>query len=157
MKYNGKYVTDPFTEPQLFEYAHAFPFYFPPIRWSSFAVGQLSGSVQWIFLVLSVTGKSQAAGEGGGRGLESGQQGSTTVSESNLEDQRATSFNKECSSSMSHTPPVDSSSVECVALYAKARNIPPLLWHPQLKPDWLTGLPQTVCKSVHHISHPQNK
>lgn len=36
--------------------------------------------------------------------MESGQQGSTTVAESNLEDQRATSFNKEHSSSMSHTP-----------------------------------------------------
>lgn len=45
------------------------------------------------------------AGRGGvWGGLESGQQGSSAVAGSNLEDQRAMFFNKEGSSSMSHTP-----------------------------------------------------
>lgn len=54
-----------------------------------------------IFLVLFVTGKSEAAGGV----LESGLQGSTTVAVSDLEDQRPLSFNKECSSSMSFMHP----------------------------------------------------
>lgn len=37
-------------------------------------------------------------------GLESGQQGSSTVAGSNFEDQWAMFFNKEGSSSMSHAP-----------------------------------------------------
>lgn len=45
----------------------------------------------------------EAGGEAGGS-LESGQQGSTTVAGSNLEDRQAMFFNKEGSSSMSHSP-----------------------------------------------------
>lgn len=43
--------------------------------------------------------------------------------------------------------------MECVGLYAKARNILLLLWHPQLKPDWLTGLPQTVPNGMYEKAY----
>lgn len=108
VKYSDRYMREahyPFTELQLLN-VFMLLIYFQSSRRTCVAVGQLSGSVQWIFLVLFVTGQGQRSEadkrEGGAR--KSGWQGSATVAESNLEDQRATSFNKECSSSMSHAP-----------------------------------------------------
>lgn len=137
-------MTDSFREPQRLNMLTLpiYAAYFPSIHWSCFAIRQLSSSVQWIFLVLFVTGRSQAAGGV----LESGQQGSTTVVEWNLEGQRATFFLIRSAAVQCHIRPVDPFSVECDGLYAKAGNILLLHWHPQLKPDWLTGLPLTLLK-----------
>lgn len=145
VKHSGRYMREahyPFTELQLLN-VFMLLIYFPSSRRTCVAVGQLSGSVQLIFLVLFVTGQRQQSKvgkrEGGAR--KSGWQGLWL---SQIWRTRGPHLLIRNAAVQCHTRPVDPVSVECGGLLSKASKILVLLRHPEVKPDWLAGHPQTV-------------